>query len=87
MTDLVLVTGVSGFIASHVTAGLLKQGYAVRGTVRNKDKGQRIVDALAANGTNTSRLELVEANLVEGELILLEDEYETLNNIEGIKEN
>lgn len=31
--------------------------------------------------------ELVEANLVEGELILLEDEYETLNNIEGIKEN
>ena len=65
MTDLVLVTGVSGFIASHVTAGLLKQGYAVRGTVRNKDKGQRIVDALAANGTNTSRLELVEANLSE----------------------
>jgi len=38
MTDTVLVTGVSGFIASHVAAGLLQQGYAVRGTVRNKVK-------------------------------------------------
>ena len=31
--------------------------------------------------------ELVEANLVDGELELFEEEYETLNNIEGIKEN
>lgn len=30
--------------------------------------------------------ELVEANLVEGELKSLEEEYETLNNVEGIKE-
>ncbi|MGC1204900.1 MAG: DNA repair protein RecN [Flavobacteriaceae bacterium] len=30
--------------------------------------------------------ELVEANLIEGEVETLEDEYETLNNIEGIKE-
>ncbi|WP_142786477.1 DNA repair protein RecN [Changchengzhania lutea] len=30
--------------------------------------------------------ELLEANLVDGELKFLEDEYETLNNIEGIKE-
>jgi len=63
MTDLVLVTGMSGFIASHVTAKLLEQGFAVRGTVRNKKKGQRIVDALAAKGFDTSKLELVEANL------------------------
>jgi len=63
MTDLVLVTGLSGFIASHVTAKLLEQGYAVRGTVRNKAKGQRIVDALAAKGSDTSKLEVVEANL------------------------
>jgi len=65
MTDLVLVTGLSGFIASHVTAKLLEQGYAVRGTVRNKVKGQRIVEALAAKGSDTSKLELVEANLSE----------------------
>jgi len=65
MTDTVLVTGVSGFIASHVAAGLLKQGYAVRGTVRNKVKGAHIVETLAAKGIDTSKLELVEADLTE----------------------
>lgn len=34
MTDRVLVTGVSGFLAGHVVAELLGHGYAVRGTVR-----------------------------------------------------
>jgi len=42
---------------------LLAKGYDVRGTVRNKAKGSKIVDALAANGCDVSRLELVEANL------------------------
>jgi len=65
MTDLVLVTGVSGFIASHVTAGLLKQGFAVRGTVRNKIKGERIIDSLASAGVDTSKLELAETDLGE----------------------
>ena len=63
MADRILVTGVSGFIASHVTERLLKKGYAVRGTVRNKDKGQKIVDKLAAHGSDTSKLELFEADL------------------------
>jgi len=63
MADLVLVTGVSGFIASHVTERLLAKGYAVRGTVRNKVKGQKTIDKLAANGVDVSNLELVEADL------------------------
>jgi len=63
MADRVLVTGVSGFIGSHVAERLLAKGYDVRGTVRNKVKGQKIVDALAANGSDVSRLELVEADL------------------------
>jgi dihydroflavonol-4-reductase len=67
MTDTVLVTGISGFIASHVAAKLLENGYAVRGTVRNKAKGQRIVDALSAAGSDVSRLELIEADLEKDE--------------------
>ena len=63
MADRILVTGVSGFISSHVTERLLAKGYAVRGTVRNKAKGQKIVEALAANGSDVSKLELVEADL------------------------
>ncbi len=63
MADRVLVTGVSGFIASHITERLLAKGYAVRGTVRNKVKGQKIVDKLADNGSDISNLELVEADL------------------------
>ena len=63
MTDTVLVTGVSGFIASHVAAKLLGAGYNVRGTVRNEAKGQAISDRLAAAGSDISKLELVEADL------------------------
>ena len=63
MTDTVLVTGISGFIASHVAAGLLNQGYAVRGTVRNTVKGERIVETLAAKGVDISKLEIIEADL------------------------
>lgn len=34
----VLVTGASGFIASHVINELLRKGYNVVGTVRSLDK-------------------------------------------------
>jgi uncharacterized protein YbjT (DUF2867 family) len=36
--SLVLVTGVSGFVGSHVALELLKSGYKVRGTSRSPDK-------------------------------------------------
>jgi DNA repair protein RecN (Recombination protein N) len=44
-------------------------------------------DAIKEHDYNTFLLnELIEANLVEGELQLLEEEYETLSNVEAIKE-
>ena len=63
MADRVLVTGISGFIGSHVAARLLDKGFAVRGTVRNKSKGERIFGALTQDIADPSRLELVEADL------------------------
>ena len=63
MADRVLVTGVSGFIASHVAAKLLDKGYYVRGTVRSLKKGEKIVAALGEAGHNIDNLELVETNL------------------------
>jgi nucleoside-diphosphate-sugar epimerase len=44
---LVLITGANGFIGSHIVKGLLKQGYAVRGTVRSEDKAAWIKEAMA----------------------------------------
>ena len=64
MADRVLVSGISGFIASHTAARLLEQGYLVRGTVRNLKKGEKIRDALLREtGAEAERIELVEANL------------------------
>ncbi|GLQ21864.1 NAD-dependent epimerase/dehydratase family protein [Algimonas porphyrae] len=63
MSDLVLVTGLTGYIASHVTAKLIEKGFRVRGTVRNKAKGRRVLDAMAVTGVDISQVELVEAEL------------------------
>lgn len=63
MADRVLVTGISGFIGAHVAKRLLDKGYDVRGTVRDKAKGERILDALTHDIADTSRVELVEADL------------------------
>ena len=63
MTTLVLVTGITGYIASHVAARLVERGYGVRGTVRNRAKGRRVLDAMATEGVDISGIELVEADL------------------------
>lgn len=64
---LVLVTGVSGFIASWVAHGALKLGYRVRGTVRslkNEDKVKHLRDLCPGS---THKVELVEADLLDEE--------------------
>lgn len=47
MTETILLTGASGYIAKHIVVALLDAGYAVRGTVRNLDRGQEVRDAVA----------------------------------------
>jgi dihydroflavonol-4-reductase len=63
MTDQVLVTGISGFIAKHVALALLNAGYAVRGTVRHAAAASAVSSALARQGGDISRLSFVVADL------------------------
>lgn len=64
MSDRVLVTGISGFIGSHTAVKLLEKGFKVRGSVRNKDKGQRVAAKICeAVNKSTDSIELVEAEL------------------------
>lgn len=69
MTDQVLVTGASGFIAKHVLAQLLADGFQVRGTVRSLKRRPEIEAAIARAGSGCagSGLELVEADLTRDE--------------------
>lgn len=63
--SLVVVTGGSGFIASHIIAQLLNAGYAVRTTVRNVAKKRPLIEAMVhqAGVTDLSDLSFVAADL------------------------
>jgi dihydroflavonol-4-reductase len=58
----VCVTGASGFIAAHVVADLLAQGYRVRGTVRDANARERYACLTELPGAS-ERLELISADL------------------------
>lgn len=51
---LVLITGVNGFIGSHVANNLLKLGYRVRGTIRSADKASWIEEAMTERHPSAS---------------------------------
>ena len=62
--DLIVVTGGSGFIAVHIILQLLQQGYAVRTTVRSRQKISLIQAMLTTGGlTDLSDLSFAEADL------------------------
>lgn len=63
MSQLVLVTGASGFIAQQLILDLLEQGHRVRGTVRSLTKGERLKDSLRPHSARIDDIELVEADL------------------------
>ena len=42
----VLVTGISGYIGQHCAAELIKNGYAVRGSLRSLSKAEAVTQAI-----------------------------------------
>lgn len=62
---LVVVTGGSGFIASHIIAQLLQAGYAVRTTVRDVEKKRPLIESMLhqAGIQNLTDLSFVAADL------------------------
>ncbi|MDB5541339.1 MAG: hypothetical protein JWQ89_3066, partial [Devosia sp.] len=64
LTDRVLLTGISGFLGGHVALELLRQGYAVRGSVRSLDKADKVRNTLAAHGADLSLVEIVALDLL-----------------------
>lgn len=63
----VLVTGISGFVGQHCAAELLKEGYAVRGTIRGEHKKSAVNDAMKPYVKNEGQLDFSTVNLLEDE--------------------
>ncbi len=61
----VLLTGVSGFIASHIAIQLLDKGYQVVGTLRSMSRAEELKQTLAGYTPNIALLRLVEADLLD----------------------
>lgn len=60
---IILVTGISGFIAKHCAVELLRHGYAVRGTVRSDAKAAEVRTTLAKD-VDVAKLEFAQADLL-----------------------
>ncbi|KAH9366324.1 hypothetical protein HPB48_006224 [Haemaphysalis longicornis] len=64
-SGVVLVTGASGFIAIHVVRALLKQGFRVRGTVRDAKNDRKTEPLRTCCPEARHPVELVEADLLD----------------------
>lgn len=61
----VLLTGVSGYIGQHCAVELLKNGYAVRGSVRSLSKSDKVTAAINKVIDPKGNLEYCELNLLK----------------------
>jgi dihydroflavonol-4-reductase len=63
----VLLTGISGYVGQHCAVELLKQGYAVRGTVRSLSKADEVIEGIKKEVDPKGNLEFFELNLLKDE--------------------
>lgn len=61
----VLLTGISGYIGNHCAVELLKNGYSVRGSVRNLSKKEAVIEAINKQVDPKDNLEFCELDLLE----------------------
>jgi dihydroflavonol-4-reductase len=64
MNKKVLLTGISGYIGNHCALELLKNGYSVRGSLRNISKSEKIINAIKKEVNPKDNLEFCELNLL-----------------------
>ena len=64
MNKKVLLTGITGYIANHCAVELLKNGYSVRGSLRNISKSEKIINAIKKKVDPKDNLEFCELNLL-----------------------
>lgn len=64
MSDLVLVTGGSGYLAAWCIVTLLRRGYRVRTTVRSEAKAELVRAAVTRGGADADGLEFAVADLL-----------------------
>jgi dihydroflavonol-4-reductase len=65
MKKKVLLTGISGYIANHCAVELLKNGYAVRGSLRSLSKSEEVIKAIQNEVDSLDDLEFCKLNLLE----------------------
>ena len=63
----VLVTGISGFVGQHCAAELLKNGYAVRGSVRSLTKTAEVENGIKNEIDPKGNLTFCELDLMKDE--------------------
>ena len=63
MPGKILVTGASGFIASHCILDLLQHGYEVRGTVRDRNRAKEVRDVLVEHHEGAAEMEFAITDL------------------------
>ena len=67
MSKRVLITGITGFLASHTALQLLEAGYTVTGSLRSMKRSDHIAGVLEKHGGDVSRLSFVELDLLKDE--------------------
>ena len=65
----VLVTGASGYVGSHIVANLLSKGKVVRATVRDASDPERIDHLRKMEVAKGGSLEIIEMNLLDSESV------------------